>query len=87
MVAKPRHLDWLRANIEQHLSRVDEVIAAVMPATVGDSGVSYDEPWVEHLFERRQSVQSILFELEQQIDQRRAEASDVVELLAGGDDR
>jgi hypothetical protein len=29
-----------------------------------------DEPWLKQLFERRQRVQSTLFELEQQIDER-----------------
>lgn len=87
MVAKPHHLDWLRENIEQHLSRVDQVIAAVVPASAGIPGVSGDEPWVERLFERRQSVQSTLFELEQQIDSRRAGSANAATLIASGDDR
>ena len=75
MTAKRHHhLDWLRKNIEQHLSRVDRVIATLMPATVGGPGVRGDEPWLEQLFERRQSVQSTLFELEQQIDERSPDA-------------
>ena len=74
-------------NIEQHLLRVDSVIAAVVPATMGVPGVRGDEPWVERLFESRQSIQSTLFELEQQIDEGRAEAADTAILLASGDDR
>jgi len=87
MVANRHHLDWLRENVEQHLSRVDRVIAAVVPASVGVPGVNGDEPWVERLFECRQIVQSTLFELEQQIDDRRAQVSDAANLLADGDDR
>lgn len=87
MYAKRYHFDWLRENIEQHLSRIDCVIVALLPASVGVPDVAGDEPWLEELFERRQSVQSTLFELEQQIGGQLPETIVAVERLARSDDR
>lgn len=87
MNATRHHLDWVRANILEHLSRVDRVIAEMVPSAAGVPGVRGDEPWVERLFARRQSVQSKLFEVERQIEQRRTEPVAVATMRAFGDDR
>ena len=72
MSPKRHHLDWVRENILQHLTRVDHVISDLVPASVGEPGVRGDEPWVEQLFERRQGLQSTLRDVERQIEQQRA---------------
>jgi hypothetical protein len=64
-------LDWVRTNILQHLSRVDRVIAEMIPGSGDLPGVRGDEPWVELLFERRQGLQTTLCEVEQQLAERR----------------
>lgn len=87
MYAKHHHFDWLRANIEQHLLRIDGVIDALVPTAIGVPDLHGDEPWLEELFERRQSMQSTLFELEQQIDGRRLESKVAAVRLAHGNGR
>jgi hypothetical protein len=87
MVAREHHLNWLRENIVQHLSRVDRVLAELVPGAYGVPGVRGVEPWLERLLDRRQSVQSKLFEVEQQIERRGLELSSRAERLASGDDR
>ena len=72
MYANRHHLHWVRENILQHLSHVDQVLCAIVPASVGVPGARSDEPWIERLFERRQGLQSTLAEVEQQIGQQRA---------------
>jgi hypothetical protein len=87
MYAKRCHFDWLRENIEQRLSRIDCVIAALLPTSIDVPDLTGDEPWLEELFERRQSVQSTLFELEQQSGGQLPETRVAVERLACGDAR
>ena len=87
MYAKHHHFGWLRENIEQHLLRIDGVIAALVPASIGVPGLNGDEPWLEELFDRRQSVQSTLFELEQQIAGRLPESQVAVKRIALAIDR
>jgi len=72
MYTKRHHLDWVRANIVEHLRHADRVISAIVPASVGVPGVRGDEPWVVQLFERRQGLQSTLSDVERQIAQKRA---------------
>lgn len=86
MYAKTHHFEWLRENIEQHLTRVDRVIAALLPASEDAIGHAEVEPWLDELFERRQSVQSTLFDLDRQIGGALA-GSRVPAKFARGDER
>jgi hypothetical protein len=65
MNAKRPYLEWLRQNILWHLSRADRTIVGILPA-------DNNEPWIKHLFERRQSLQSTLWEIERQLRHKSA---------------
>jgi hypothetical protein len=67
MRANQHHLHWVRENILRYLSQADEVLCAIVPASLGEPGARSDEPWIDTLFERRRGLQSTLAEVEQQI--------------------
>ena len=67
MITQRHHFELLRENVLQQLSYADRAIVEILPTD--DADVSDEEPWLAQLFERRQSLQSTLSELEQQIKQ------------------
>jgi hypothetical protein len=67
MISQRHHFELLRENVLQHLSYADDAIVKILDTD--DAEVSEDEPWLTELFERRQSLQSTLADLEQQIKQ------------------
>lgn len=71
MDSQHNQLDWLRQNLLQHLTRIDRVLAALVPIGVGLPGVDREEPWLVPLFEKRRGLQVTLCEVERQIERYR----------------
>jgi len=65
-------LSWLCENIQQHLSRIDAVLAEILDESAGTDAVEIVEPWIDRLFEGRRELQSTLSEIERQIERHPA---------------